>query len=62
MSVKTTADEKLDTAKEHVDNAIGLIVDVLFGKVWGYEQYTREYKNDLMSALADLRKISEVLE
>ena len=57
MSVRTTADEKRDTAKDHIKMATKNLSEIIVDKVWGSDEFSLEYENRLLTALFDLLKI-----
>jgi len=75
MSVRTTADEKKDSAKENISNAIKILREVysdldatLNPEVWGTNEWNDEYRDKLENAysevtnmILDLRKIERNL-
>lgn len=54
MSVRTTADEKIDEAKDHIQEAIECISEVVINRCWGASEYTVEYRNKLRTQLVSL--------
>lgn len=59
MSVRTEADEKLDSANEHIKEAAKDLFDVLVGECWGHDSYRDEYREQLQEvfqALIAMRK------
>lgn len=62
MPVRTTADERIDSAKDHIDEAIKDLSEVLFGKCWGCDDYTKEHTRKLGKLFDDLRKAKEDFE
>ena len=57
MSVRTTADEHRDAAKENINDAIENISAIVVARVWGWDEYTAEYLVKLQSILNDLLNI-----
>lgn len=49
MSVVTTADEKLEETKEHLEQAKMLLSEILITKCWGSDEYSQEYQEKMMS-------------
>ena len=59
MSVRTTADENLDAAKESVNKAINSLSEIVISNCWGSDEYSEDYSNtieDILNALLQLRK------
>ena len=54
MSVRTTADERIDQAKEHLAEALTAIEgaesnlrDIVVDRCWGYDEFNEEYTEKL---------------
>ena len=62
MSIRTTADERLDTAREHIQSAIVALADVTINEVWGSDSYNDEYKESIETVFNDLRKARQLLK
>jgi hypothetical protein len=62
MGVRTTADEKRDSACEHVEAAIKDLSEILIDKCWGHDCYTREYYEGLERAFKRLCKTHQLLD
>jgi hypothetical protein len=54
MSVRTTADEKIDSAADHVRAAVGDLHAIIVEKCWGHDEYNREYYVELCSSYTRL--------
>lgn len=54
MSVRTTADEKGDEAREHIQEAIEDLSEIVIGRCHGADEYSVEYRNKLRGALIGL--------
>ena len=61
MSVRTTADEKLDSAKEHLQQSINDLHDVLKPDTWGSSDFKDEAIDKFEAALSLLRKAWRLL-
>ena len=59
MSVRTTADEKVAEAKEHVDKALRALNEVIVLRCWGHEEYRPEYREALKDSFEDLLVIRD---
>lgn len=57
MSIRTTADEKRDTAKDNIETAIKNLSEIIVDKVWGSDEFNEEYKNKLLLAMSKLLEI-----
>lgn len=62
MGFKTTADEKLDKAKENIKDAIENLSEILIHECYGWEEYTSDYQLKLDNAFNALRKIKADLK
>jgi len=62
MGVITTADERRDSALEHIDDAIKDLADIVVGKVWGYDEYSRDYELKLFKLFSELAGIRHDFE
>lgn len=61
MSVQTTADEHLSAAREAVREAIKNLAKIVVEEVWGHDEYTRDFKEDLRQAQDELIGVRERL-
>lgn len=61
MSVRTTADEKLDEAKDLINQAYKLLLEVLNPDTYGSDEYEEEYINTVHESVLDLLKIKRKL-
>lgn len=59
MSVRTTADEKRDAAKDNIEKAIKNLSEIIIDKVWGHDDFTQEYKKELFLAMSKLIEIQD---
>ena len=50
MSVQTTADEKLDEAKQAIKIAIKNLNEILIDECWGYDEFKAGYKQKMRDA------------
>jgi len=57
MSIRTTADEHIDSATEHVRSAIKDLHEVVVVNCWGHEDLDRNNKDLLHSVYTDLLAI-----
>lgn len=57
MSVTTTADEKLQSAKDHLKEASIDILEILHPDTWGHSDYKEEFIATLEEVLIQLRQI-----
>lgn len=68
MSVRTTADEKLDKAKELLEEVKRLLkltsselLEFLDEETWGSDEYKKEYKDEVRELLLDLIRFKPTL-
>lgn len=61
MSVKTTADEKLDACSFHINEAVQDLKEVLVEECWGHDQYRKEYREMLDRMFMDLMRMKKKL-
>jgi hypothetical protein len=57
MSVRTTADEKLDEARDHIDKAYRALNEIVIEKCMGHEDYTAEFQHKLRTAFFALQSV-----
>lgn len=61
MSVRTTADEKRDEAKQHLKEAFNCLIIVTDEDTYGANEYNDHYKEALEEALMLIRKARKLL-
>lgn len=61
MSGKTTADYRIDSAKEHIKSATEDLHKVVTEKCWGWKDYGPEYQANLKKVLIELIQIEDKL-
>lgn len=61
MSVDTTADEKRDEVKKHVEQSLSLLKEIIVDEVWGYDDFSSDYKELLDECMAYLLKVKRRL-
>jgi hypothetical protein len=59
MSVRTTADEKIDEAKDHIQEAIECLVTVVVDVCYGTTEYSVKHRNKLREVFVRLLDIRE---
>jgi hypothetical protein len=59
MSVRTTADEKVDQARHHIQEAIGRLSEIVINRCHGTSEYTEKYLNKLQQTLIGLLDIRD---
>lgn len=57
MGTRTTADERIDDAREHVRLALDSLQDVVVGECWGHDDYAAEFQSNLLGAFHELLTI-----
>lgn len=50
MSVRTTADERVEEAREQTKAALKSLTDVVCGDAWGHDEYRKEFFQKLVEA------------
>lgn len=61
MSLTTTADERIITAKDHIELALKALQDATYYQTWGYDEFTSEYREKIVSATDELYKMLKEL-
>ena len=61
MSVRTTAENKRDEAKEYVEKAYKLLIEATDPETWGSEDWNKGYRNKLEKSISRLRKVKNSL-
>jgi hypothetical protein len=61
MGVITTADEKRDKAKEHVDLAYKYLLEALDPGTWGSDDFNKDYISTMEESLLKLIQIKRDL-
>jgi len=61
MSVQTKADDLIDSAKTGVADAISALTEIVIDQCWGYDEYEKEYLQDLKKSLYALVEIRDSL-
>lgn len=62
MSVRTSADEHLDKAKDAINEALKHLTEIVLNEVPGYDHYREEYADAIEDAHTQLRKIKKALK
>ena len=62
MSVRTTADEKIEEAREHVGRAIEALQAPVIDQCWGWDDFNDEYQQKIQQALNTLLMIRQDLK
>ena len=55
------ADTKLDNAREQVSDAVRELSEILIHECSGYEEYAKEFKEEMEEAFIILRKAKKLL-
>lgn len=61
MAVRTTADEKIDEAKDHISKAYKCLLGVLDEETWGHRDLNDLYINTLLNCTQELINIKKRL-
>lgn len=59
MSVRTTADEKIHEAKDHIQQAIECLSEIIINRCYGTSEYSEGYLNKLRKQLIELLNLRE---
>lgn len=62
MAVRTTADEKLDEARENINTAYKNILEVLNPDTWGSDNFNDSYIDNLYKVLSSLIELKRLLK
>jgi hypothetical protein len=61
MSVTTTADEKLKSARDHVEGAIAALSEIVVDQCWGHDDFNGEFAKQIEESFDLLRQIRKKL-
>lgn len=61
MGVRTTADEKLEEAREAVNKAVLALNEIVVLECWGHDEYDEKFRADIEAAFNRLRDIKRKL-
>jgi hypothetical protein len=61
MSVITSADAYLDSAKNHVNDAILSLNKIVIDRVWGVEDFNQSYMEAITETMFELLKLQRKL-
>ena len=59
MSVRTTADEKVDEARSHVGDAVKCLSEIVIDKCWGHDDFNEEFRKKVKSVFLQLLELQE---
>ena len=62
MSVRTTADDKLDEAKTSIDSALKSPNEIVVDQYWGHDGFDGEYFEKIKRSHAALLKLRDDLQ
>lgn len=54
MSVRTTSDEHLDSARGHIHEAIRDLSQIVVERCWGHDEYNAETQRNIRETLVEL--------
>lgn len=60
--MRTTADEKLHSAKEHIKDAIKCLSEIVVDECYGHDEYDESWKREFYDSLKDLISIKKRLQ
>lgn len=61
MSVKTEADERVETARDKVQEALSALSPVIAKDVWGWDEFSDERRSELRKAFQLILEVSDLL-
>jgi hypothetical protein len=61
MSVTTTADERLDSAIEHMKDAVKNLNDIVIGECWGYDEFKTSFRQEMTEVMMELIRLRKRL-
>ena len=59
MSVMTTADEIIEDFRKDLDRIIFQMKRLIFDEVWGWDDYKKEYRENMLDNLVQLKKMRD---
>lgn len=62
MGVRTTADEHLETALEHINDAIKALSEIVVSQCSGHDSWNEEYRAKMRESFSSLLDIRQKLE
>lgn len=62
MSVTTRADECLEDAKQHIEDASNSLFEAMKRDTWGSDEFSDDYIGKIQTALIKLLEIKELLK
>ena len=62
MSVRTTADEKVDSIREHIDGALKDLSEILVDECDGHDEFNESFTDKLDLAFEGFRKMKKMLD
>lgn len=61
MSVRTTADEKIESARDNISSAVASLAEVIVGRCWGYDEFNDEFNVKMKNAFKTLIELRDTL-
>lgn len=61
MSVQTTADENLNSIREHINESIKDLGDIVVDQCWGHDEFNEDFLKDLRKTFNSLLDICDTL-
>lgn len=62
MGVVTTADDKIEELKQHLNEAYKAVTIVLDDNTWGHDHFTKEYLDKLLEVMLDIVNVKNKLK
>lgn len=62
MSVQTRADQCLQDAKDHIEDASECLFEAIKSNTWGSDEFSDDYRIKMQNALIKILKIQQLLK
>lgn len=59
MSVQTRADDKRDSARQHIADAVQDLAEIFVDECWGHDDYRKEYRANLKEIWLKLMEMKD---
>lgn len=61
MGIRTAADEKLESAKNHIKEAISDLQEIVISECWGHDSYNEDYEYEIEKSFHELIRLKKNL-
>ncbi len=61
MSVRTTADEKIDEARDSINKALKALNEIVVNECWGHDEFNKAFTKKMLEAHAMLIEVRSKL-